>query len=354
MYFNAGRVNGFDFYESSAISFLGSYLWEYTGEKHHPAYNDVVNTAVGGMAFGEVTYRLSSMVLDNTATGSGRAWRELGGLVLDPVRGLNRVITGEAFAVHANPADRIPPNYGALFRGGIRTLGENRLWNEAVGRAFIGIEGRYGDRYADFAKPYDHFDFGIQLNFSNRPHGIGQIYLSGVLGGLKVKSAEGSKQVLAAYQDFDYIDNEAYTYGGQSVGVGYRTQIQAGPRTTVSTMLRASGILLGATKSDYVSVSGRDYDYGPGLGFRFGANLGRDGRDVFAVSHASYWVHALSGNDVESYVTFTTVRLAVPLVAYLGFGADYVLSAAHREYAIYPDVDTRNPELRTYFSWYLD
>ena len=37
----------------------------------------IVSTGVGGIAMGEMTYRLSSTILDNTATGAGRIWREI-------------------------------------------------------------------------------------------------------------------------------------------------------------------------------------------------------------------------------------------------------------------------------------
>jgi len=36
------------------------------------------------------------------------------------------------------------------------------------------------------------------------------------------------------------------------------------------------------------------------------------------------------------------------------FGSEYVLYLADRHYADYPDVHTRNPELRAYVSWILD
>ena len=127
LYFGAARANGYDFYESSMFAFAGSWLFEYAGEAHHPSINDWINTAVGGITIGESLYRLSDMILDNTATGSGRVGRELGGLACSPLRGVNRLLTGEAFEVHANPPNRFPGYFGANFEFGFRTLGEDNL-----------------------------------------------------------------------------------------------------------------------------------------------------------------------------------------------------------------------------------
>ena len=354
MYFNAARANGYDFYASSMFALAGSWLWEYTGERHHPSYNDMINTHVGGIAFGEFMYRMSSIVLDNTATGSGRAWRELGGFIISPLRGFNRIVTGEAFAVHANAPDRLPDAYGIAVEFGIRTLGEDRLWDSAVGKAFINIEGQYGDRFENLAKPYDNFRFGMQLNFSNSPHGIGRILLHGTLGGTRLDSDQNRKQVVSAHQDLDYIDNEAYTYGGQSFGVGYQTFFRAGSRTGLRTGLFTNGILLGATKSDYPSISGREYDYGPGLGAKFVAALSRDGQELLLVAHESYFIHSVSGTDLDSYVNMTTARFLFPMRAWAVLGVDYILYHAERDYADYADVSRRNPELHAYLLWKLD
>ena len=48
-YYGAGRANGYDFYQSSAFAFIGSWLFEYTGESKQASYNDWLNTANGGI-----------------------------------------------------------------------------------------------------------------------------------------------------------------------------------------------------------------------------------------------------------------------------------------------------------------
>lgn len=353
MYFNAARSNGFDFWESSFYAFLGSWLWEYTGENHHPSVNDWLNTGAGGIALGEMTWRLSSILLDNTAT-SGRVWRELGGALISPMRGVNRLVTGEAFDVHQNAPDRLPDSWDGEFGLGIRTLGEDRLWDGTSAKMFVLIDGAYGDAFEGAKKPYDHFDFGLQLNFDNKPHGIGRILVRGFLGGVDLQRKEEATHLLTAYQNFDYFDNEAYTFGGQSAGMRFASRFRGRGDWETRTNLQLNGILLGASKSDYHSISGREYDYGPGVGFNFDIGFARRGVDLLHLSHGSFYIHSVNGNDVESFSTTTSARVNLPMRDYLSFSIDYLLLTGHRDYEALPDVDQRSPELRAFLSWDLN
>src|SRR5262245_19956655 len=83
LYYNAFRSNGYNFWQSAIASWVGSYLWECCGETHPPAPNDLINTAMGGISLGEMLYRTSSRILDNTATGAERTWREIGATIVN-------------------------------------------------------------------------------------------------------------------------------------------------------------------------------------------------------------------------------------------------------------------------------
>lgn len=59
--------------------------------------NEIIATPIGGAALGEVFYRSSDLILDDRATGGERFGRELAAFILNPMRGISRVITGEAW-----------------------------------------------------------------------------------------------------------------------------------------------------------------------------------------------------------------------------------------------------------------
>jgi hypothetical protein len=356
MYFNAGRANRFGFYQSTMFAFAGSYSWEYFGEAHNPSYNDFINTAVGGVVLGEVMYRLSNMVLDNTATGSGRTWREIGALVINPIQGFNRMFTGEAFEVHANPSDRWPTQWQFELRTGIRSLGEDYdLFETGDIKAMVAFDGTYGDPFERMASPFDHFEIGMQVAFNNRPHGIGQLEVRGLLGGTTVAEKEKAKHILAAYQHFDYIDNEAYTYGGMSFGATFQSRFDTSDNDQIRTAIDANGILLGATKSDYFSITGREYDYGPGLSAKLNVAWRKNGWDFLAFEHMSYYVHSVNGAAADTWSSLNRIKADVPVRQFFAVGAEYLAFISSRFYEDdLADVHTRNPELRVYLAWRAD
>ncbi|MGE5795622.1 MAG: DUF3943 domain-containing protein, partial [Ignavibacteria bacterium] len=122
LFFNAGRTNGYNFWESSIWSLTGSAIWEYFGETYRPAFNDWIYTGIGGVNLGEILFRLSSMVTDNTASGSERVWSEVFGTLLNPVRGFNRAISGEMGKNFPNPSWSRPEDFLITFDAGTRTL----------------------------------------------------------------------------------------------------------------------------------------------------------------------------------------------------------------------------------------
>ena len=90
-YFNVGRANGLNFYESAALTAFGSSTWEYFGETNHASLNDFINTTLGGIALGEAFHRAAWLIRDTRASGSGRLWREIAATVLDPIDGLQPI-----------------------------------------------------------------------------------------------------------------------------------------------------------------------------------------------------------------------------------------------------------------------
>jgi hypothetical protein len=353
-YFGAARANHYDFWEASMWAFLGSWLFEYTGEAHHPSYNDWINTAVGGIGLGEPLYRLQLMVLDNRATGSSRVWRELGGFWVLPLAGVNRWLTGEAFEVHQNPPDDTPEHFGGTFEFGTRTLSDERLWIEGKTKAYIDFRLRYGNPFEPVERPYDAFAFRFQLTFDNKPRALSRLQARGVLASGNVYQSDQSQHILSADQFYDYIDNEAYTYGGQSILASYFSRFWKGEDFEARTQVSLGAIILGAGRSDYFNISGREYDYGPGAGYVFGVEFARKGRNLVRVSTAGFWIHSVNGTRSDHFNRITTARLDFPVKQYLGVGGEYVLYEADRHYKDFADVHKRNPELRLYVSWFTD
>ena len=77
-------------------------MWELAAENNPPAINDLIATTVGGVALGEVTSRLSRLPLDDRTRGWKRFFREFLSTAISPMRGLNRIISGDAWKVETS------------------------------------------------------------------------------------------------------------------------------------------------------------------------------------------------------------------------------------------------------------
>jgi hypothetical protein len=355
LYFNAARANGYDFWESIPWTFMGSWTWEYLFETHHPSMNDWIATSVGGFTLGEMLHRLSLTVRDNTARGGERNWREVGGMAINPMGGLNRIFTGEWGKVHANPPDRFPNAYRSQMDVGLRTIADERLWSATdTTKFYLRFDFEYGDMFAgDMEKPFDFFDFNLHLHFDDVSL-IGRAEIDGLLGATHLKETEPATHILAGFAKFDYVNTNQIEFGTQSLGAGLFSRFTTPSGIEIRTELQTSVIVLGANQSDYRSVSGRSYDYGPGASYDLAASLGRNGWDFLNVSHSQYWIYTANGNDSEHFVSESVVRADLPLKFNIGLGLEYRLLTSERKYDDFPDVSQRNPELRLTTTWLLN
>ena len=88
VYQGFARSAGIGFWESSAYTFLGSFVWEVAGETTTPSINDQVASGIGGSFLGEPLFRLASLVLEDGGDNPG-FWRELGEAGVPAPTGLN-------------------------------------------------------------------------------------------------------------------------------------------------------------------------------------------------------------------------------------------------------------------------
>ncbi len=127
----------------------------------------------------------------------------------------------------------------------------------------------YGDPWdPDNRRPYDRFDVAMQSNLGDKTR-VGRLLIRGDLWS-KLVSENHSFSI---QQDFDYIDNEAYEYGGQSLGPTLISRFELSDTMRLMTRAQAYFILLGAVNSNLSFLADvanqeriREYDYGPGAG----------------------------------------------------------------------------------------
>ena len=277
-YFNSARDNGIGFWGSSVMALAGAYIWECCGESQPMSWNDMVSTGLGGISRGEMGHRVSGLILDNRSSGDGRFWRELAAGLFDPVGWFNRIISGRGSQVGENPGnpyDWRPPNLWLHVAAGFRVMGEGESITENThAYGLLQADLAYGSAFTNESRrPFDRFDAGMQLNVGDKM-GVGRIEIRGDIWSTPLGASEGEepRHVLAVTQDFDYINNEAYEYGGQGLGLALFSRLGGG-RTAIKSRVTTYVVAGAAVNADYSFLADipdprqlRDYDYGAGAG----------------------------------------------------------------------------------------
>jgi hypothetical protein len=344
VYYNAGRSNGYNFWESQAFAFAGSFIWEMFGENNRGAINDWAMTSLGGITIGEALHRAAIMVRNNEAHGVGRAFSELGGFFLDPVGGFSRALRGEFSKYGPNPAERFPTRWASSVTLGYRAVAEGRLTNAEAATGFFEFRASYGDPMQDFAKPFDAFQLNLQLNGSDAST-IGLFQVHGSLWGTTLGDPDGTRHVFGVEQLYDYANTNAYELGDMAYGIGLRSRWRLSEGMALTTLLQPNVMVMSAVSSEYAGFTGRSYDFGPGMGLRATAGLQSD---AFRgqLGYRGFATHTMNGAKGNQVVHFVFLEAGYRIWRAVGLNATYLLHLRDSFYRDYPDVHRRAPEFR--------
>lgn len=279
LYFNAARTHGMNFWESVPYSFCGSLMWETTCEIEPPAINDLMATTFGGIAIGEVTHRVSNLVFDDRLSGFPRFMREFLGTLICPIKGLNRILSGDAWRVRGkyykyHDYQRSPVCFSAS--AGYRYLADNNTLFRGEGNPYVRFNLVYGDLFdGETTKPYDYFTLDATFGLSSNQPLITGLHLLGRLWSVPVEVSKGTEMEFGIFQHFNYYDSQPVKDGISLVpyriseaasfgpGIIYRFP-QVGNLTRFEQRVFLDGILLGGSLTDHYNVIDRDYNMGSG------------------------------------------------------------------------------------------
>jgi hypothetical protein len=338
LYLNSARASGYGFWGSLPYVAAGSASWELLLENVRPSLNDFINTTLGGMAIGEVTYRLSSLLGSNRGARRNRFAREVGAFALSPIT------QAQALLRPGDDDEGITPGHRR----------DDAAWI-AVGRraerTFLTLSYQYGSPFSEHAtKPYDAFEFAMQLG--PEPDAvIRHMGISGLLARRYLRRSAGSQLVLGLYQHYDYDDLPNIKTAGQSLSGALLYQRRIGSRTHLRIGTHLEAVLLGAMSSDHANLWRRDYDYGSGAGGRFSTSLRHDGRDLLRFDARFVWLHSLYATKANHRATYLRLGTAVPLGRVVGVGGDVGVTIRRSSYNNLPPVTRQVRETRAYLIW---
>lgn len=320
LYYNAARANGFNFWQSELFAIAGSGMWEMFMEREYPSTNDIIATPIGGAAIGEVFFRASDALLDDRTTGAERFERELAAFIISPIRGINRLVTGDMWRKRTTRGRLFgTPSFGVRVSAGMRTLiPRGRLKHTHVG--FVAqIDLEYGDRFeVKSTKPYDYFTIKAQLQGMKSQPILSQLEIKGRLLAREILESRRSSMSIGLYQHFDFYDSD--TIDGQSTvpyklgipasaGVGLMFRDVETKRWVVDAYAHANVIALGSILSDHYTSDERNYNWASGFSLKGGVNLVFDKNKLsVSLNHEFYRLFTWKGYRYGTDLSKTDYR----------------------------------------------
>jgi hypothetical protein len=344
LYFNSARASGYDFWGSTPFVAVGSLSWELFTENVRPSINDLINTTLGGIALGEVAYRMSALL---TASNSRAATRQLGALVVNPLSRAQSLVHGGSRGL----APATPQTRSTLVAVGQRRGVGASPDGVTTNHPFIGLTFYYGSVFDEqIRRPYDAFEFSLHLS-PNEHVVLTHASVSGLLARNTLSRSASGQLLLGLFQHYDYDDLPLTKSSSQSFSGALLYRGAVSRRIQVDLGLHAELTPLAAVSSEHGMIRRRDYDFGPGVGGRFTGTLRHDGRELIRLDGRTLWMRSLYGADADHVATVARVSAAIPLVRMVSIGGDIGLTIRHSTYRDQSAVTHRVPQLRAYLIW---
>jgi Domain of unknown function (DUF3943) len=357
LYFTAARSLGVGFHTSAALTAVGAWLWETAGESKPPAINDLITTSVAGTLFGEVLFRLSTLVLgDSNDPGF---WRETGAFVIAPMHGGNRLLSGNRYRdrrLYGIPwYGEATASFGLSARsrvGGAPSEADGTDLTIA-GRILHGVPG------ADwrFRRPFDHFDTSFALVLNEDALGskaFGNLLVRGLVAGRAY--GEGTSSGLwGLFAAYDYIAPDVFRASSSNVSLGTVGQVDLGRRLALQGTAYA-GIGFGAAGASEEVVDERDYHFGLQAVGLAELSLSWAKRIRLRSAVRAYLVGDEWSPDPDSYedVEYGIAELVLRAVGPHALAVGYTGARRRARYPDVPDVDMKVNQLSVSYRFVSD
>ena len=326
VYQGFARSAGIGFWESSAYTFLGSFVWEVAGETTKPSINDQVASGIGGSFLGEPLFRLASLVLEDGGDNPG-FWRELGAAVLSPPTGFNRLAFGDRFKgvfPSHNPATFTRLRLGTSLTdhvAGISNVPVDRTEVTGDYSLSYGLPGKKGYTYD---RPFDYFHF--QFTAVSGRSAFENIMTRGLLFGKKYEAGDDYRGVWGLYGSFDYISPQVFRVSSTALSLGTTGQWWLS-RAIALQGSALGGIGYGAGGTVRASED-RDYHYGGSVQGILTARLIFGDKAMFDLTGREYYISGFGSTqqDGSERIFRGNASFTVSVYKRHALGIEYVMS----------------------------
>lgn len=351
LYYSLASHYGHNYFESMAFTAFGSMQWEYFMETERPAINDLITTTLGGAMLGEITERLSDNILDDSSEGVVRAARETGAFLINPMKGLYRMLDGSMFknsSVKSNSGRKVKFEISAekkmISYLNSKGIDEDKADSTSiVPFANYNFQMVYGDPFTS-RKPFDHFI--LHLGFSFKVDVVANVNSKGLIWKKNFRSDKYKHHAIGIMQNFDYISSLTYKIAASSFGVELMGERIFFKDWHFRHNSQVGLIFLGGASTEYFLEVERDYNFGPGTIVKLGFHIYKEDFAKLSININRFLIRTISG--AEGIESVGVGKFELQKNIYWGFGAavSYVFYDREGAYLAYPDVQVFNHEFR--------
>ena len=192
------------------------------------------------------------------------------------MRGINRIITGEAWKVRPTRGRLYgTPNFAVRVSAGYKMLQYNGHMRNIHQGVAAQIDVEYGDRFeVKSTKPYDYFTLKAELQGLKTQPILTQIEIKGRLLAREIFDNYRSKGSIGLYQHFDFFDSDTidnlkkvpFKLGiPASVGAGFMFRDIERAHWVFDCFAHANIVALGSILSDHYQTDDRNYNWASGF-----------------------------------------------------------------------------------------
>lgn len=323
--YTAARAQGLNFWQSTPYPILSSFVWEIGMETEYPSINDMITTPMSGITYGEITHRLSILILGNNPTITN----EIAAFIVNPSLGLNRLIRGKS----RYPLEKITANNytaGISLGGGSFLLDRQSL---LFPQSFARFHIFYGNPFDEsgLKKPFDYFTFVGIINFGKKEF-IGEVYSSGLLKRINNITNPTYSRLVGFFKNYDFMNHDDFKVSSSSVGLGLIQNFDLPYNLSFFNEFSTSVIILGsAGDTSDEDVYQRDYYYGPGVSGKIILMLKKENFGNIYIRLKRYFIFNLEDLRKSVYENVNLVKSGFQINMWRTFSFGGEFTAAMRQ-----------------------
>jgi hypothetical protein len=296
-------------------------------------------------------------------------WREIFAGVVDPVRGVSRLLQGKTFRTTNKEVYQKEPLNVTLF-GGIHVINAGSSTASSLGNQnlMLNLQLDYGNPFeVRKRKAFDFFKLRTEFSY-----GVGRKLLDNVLGYgiLFGKNAQLGKvaMLIGGFQYYDYWDSKSFELMTIGFGGGVFTKLPLSKTSNLYTNIHFAIVPLGANSGRFGTdtTQFRDYSYDNGLEGKIESSLILGKFFTASLVYYYYYMHTYNNlvtkdygptiSDIPGHNIISIFKPNITLHIYkdLSIGYEHYIYFSNRYDRDYPPLHTVNTEEKIFLLFYFE